>query len=545
MKDIFDTHPATLSDYLAVLRRRKWLIIVPIVAAVVAFKISAAQPAVYEAQATVLVNRSAGVVASVTSIQDPAATDSTRFLSTLADVARSPKLALRVAEATGVPGMTPGQVLGSSSVSPKADADVLVISVSSGNSREAVLLANAYAEEFTRYKTELDTARINDAIRALEARTKTLQERGDVTSPAYQTLVQQQGELETLGKLVANSTSVLEPATGAGQIAPHPRRNLILAGLAGLVVALGLAFLIDALDRRVRTPEEIEQLLGIPLLQRVARPARRLRRKRKLVMLTEPASAAAEAYRKLRGTIEFVNFQRGGAIRTIMFTSAGPREGKSTTVANLAVALARAGRRVALVDLDLRRPSLHLFFGVRPQPGFADVVVGGTTLASGLRHMSLPPVGKSAPVADRNGRPPAAAIPSNGRFDVASTLHLLPGGTIPPAVGEFLAGDGVSALLGEFREQFDVVLVDAPPLAMVGDAKTLSAAVDAIVVVTGVGIDRKLVRELAHELQNCRAPGVGFILTGLSRTDDYRSRYEYESYLRPVHRETERSEQPL
>jgi polysaccharide biosynthesis transport protein len=546
VREVFDNRPATLTDYVAVLRRRKWIIIIiPLVSGLVAFEISNRQPALYRAQATVLVNRSEGAVTAVTNIQDPAAGDSTRFLTTLADIARSPKLAERAVEAAGVRGMTSGQLLGVSSVSPKADADVLDISVSYSDPRDAVLLANAYAQEFTRYKTELDTARINDALRVLQARTELLQKSGEATSLAYQTLAQYQGQLETIGKLVANSTSVLEPAGGAGQIEPRPRRNLILGGLSGIVFALGLAFFVDALDRRVRSSEEIEERLAIPLLGRVARPSRWLRRKHELVIVAQPASAAAETYRKLRGTIEFVMFQRGGTVRTIMFTSAIPREGKSTTIANLAVALARAGRRVALVDADLRRPFLHSFFGVDPEPGLADVAVGRTTLANGLRHVSLPLAGKSAQVAETNGRPLVALSPSNGRFDVGSTLHLLPCGTISPAVGEFLAGDGVSALLGELREQFDVVLVDAPPLTMVGDAKTLSAAVDAIVVVTAMGIERPLLRELAHELQNCRAPSLGFILMGIPRRDRYTSRSEYESYVQPAHQQSERSEQPL
>jgi Mrp family chromosome partitioning ATPase len=198
-----------------------------------------------------------------------------------------------------------------------------------------------------------------------------------------------------------------------------------------------------------------------------------------------------------------------------------------------------------LVDADLRRPFLHSFFGVNPEPGFADVVIGRTTLANGLRHVSLPLAGGSATVAETNGRPFDALSEENGRSDLGSTLHLLPCGTIPPAIGEFLAGDGVSALLGELREQFDVVLVDAPPVAMVGDAKTLSAAVDAIVAVTGMDIARPLLQELAHELQNCRAPRLGFILTGVPRGDRYVSRPEYQSYVQPAQQQTERSEQPL
>ena len=259
MNQILDNRPATLTDYLAVLRRRKWIIIViPVVSALVAFQISRAQPALYRAQATVLVNGSA--VAAVPGLQNPAAVDPTRFLATQADIARSPNLAQQVVEAAGVPGVTAGDLLGSSSVSPKPDADVLQLSVSSRNAGDAVHLANAYAQQFTRYKTELDTARINDALRALQARIQALQDNGQGTTLAYQTLVQYQGQLELAGKLAANSTSVLQPADGAAQIEPRPRRNLVLAGLLGGVIALGLAFFVDAIDRRARSEEEHRRL---------------------------------------------------------------------------------------------------------------------------------------------------------------------------------------------------------------------------------------------------------------------------------------------
>jgi Mrp family chromosome partitioning ATPase/capsular polysaccharide biosynthesis protein len=545
VNQVLDDRPATLTDYLAVLRRRKLIIIViPLVAALVAYEIAKGQPAVYRAQATVLVNRSAGAVTAILSIQDPTAVgDSERFLATQADIARSSVLAQRVVEAAGVQGVTAGDLLGSSSVSPKPNADVLEMSVSSRHGRDAVLLANAYARQFTRYKTELDTARINDALGALRDRIRVLEDNGQAATAAYQTLVQYQGELELAGKLVANSMSVLEPADGASQTEPRPRRNLILAGLLGGVIALGLAFLIDALDRRVRSEEDIEQALGAPLLGRIARPPRRLQRRQELVMLADAGGAAAETYRKLRATIEFISLQREETERTIMFTSAVQREGKSTTIANLAVAFARAGRRVALVDADVRRSFLHSFFGVDSEPGLADVAVGRTSLASAMRRVDVPLAPGLAPTDGTNGGPvKSLGLPNDGS-DHGATMHFLPSGTMPAAAGEFLASDAVSSVVAGLRDQFDVVLVDAPPLTVVGDAKTLSRAVDAIIVVTALAMKRPLLDELTRELHNCRAPTLGFIVTGVPGGELYPSRYGYQAYLQRPH--AERSERPL
>src|SRR5207247_6981470 len=120
---------------------------------------------------------------------------------------------------------------------------------------------------------------------------------------------------------------------------------------------------------RVRKAEEIAEQLGIPLLARLPQPSRGLRNKNRLAALEEPDGAAAEAFRMLRTNLDFVNIDRSA--KTIMVTSAVESEGKSTTIANLAVTLARSGRRVVLVDLDLRRPYLDRFFGLGGRPGVA------------------------------------------------------------------------------------------------------------------------------------------------------------------------------
>jgi succinoglycan biosynthesis transport protein ExoP len=522
----------SLTDYLTVLRRRKWVIIVtPIVAAIAALQYSSSQPSVYQANAEILVKRSAGVAGGITDVQDPDAFDPTRYLNTLAKEARSPDVAARVAAADDVPRITAGAVLGASNVSPDAEADLLNISVSSGKPSDAVVLANAYADEFIRYKVQYDTADINESLRALEKRAAGLRKSGQTESLAYQTLIQEQSKFAAAARLVARRMRVLQPAVSAAKIQPRPRRALVLGGLLGAVFALGLAFLAEALDRRVRTEGEIQERLGLQLLGRIARPPSSLAKKNRLVMVEEPMGVHAEQFRKLWGTIELVNLQRGAAHRTIMFTSAAQREGKSTTVANLAIALARSGQRVALVDLDLRRPFLHTFFGVRAEPGFTNVVVGGETLDRAVRHLSLPSAGGLESLGDRNGHPSGPSSAPSRLPEAGAILHLLPCGTIPPSAGDFLASEHISVLLQKLSEQYEVVLVDAPPITAVGDAMTISAAVDAIVVVASLGVQRPLLNDLARELQNSRAATLGLVLTGAPLGDPYV--YWYRSYHDP------------
>src|SRR5207248_1374590 len=144
------------------------------------------------------------------------------------------------------------------------------------------------------------------------------------------------------------------------------------------VLGIGLAFLWEALDTRVRSAEEIDERLKLPLLGRLPEPAKRLRMENRLAMVDEPTSAGAEAFRMLRTNVDFANLERGA--KTIMVTSAVEGEGKSTTAANLAVAFARSGKRVVLIDLDLRRPFVDKFFTANGHPGVTQVALGMASL---------------------------------------------------------------------------------------------------------------------------------------------------------------------
>jgi succinoglycan biosynthesis transport protein ExoP len=526
--------PTTLRDYVAILRRRKWIILtLPVVAAVAAFALSSMQARVYQAHASVLVNRSVGVSTDITG-SDPSSFDATRYLSTQASIARAPALATRVASTAGVAGLTAGGVLGISSVAPRTDADVLDFFVSYGNPTDAAQIVNAYAHEFTLYKTEVDTARIHEALRVLRTRLQALQRTGQGASATAQTLTQYQSQLLTADKLVAGSTTVLQPAGGAAQVSPHPKRNLLAAGFLGLVLALGLAFLLESLDRRVRTEDEIASTLGLPLLGRLSAPPRKLQHDNELVMLAEPMTQRAEMFRKLRTSIEFVN--REHSARTIMFTSGVQGEGKSTTVANVAVAFARAGRRVALVDFDLRQPILHTFFGVRNSPGITDVIVEREHLSKVVQQIALPLAGsatgeKHSPALSSARWSPSdgssVRAQSNGRGSSQHVLHFVPCGTIPAIDDDLLEGDRISSTLAALANTFDLVLIDAPPFLAVGDAMALSARVDGMVVVTHFGTQRPVVRELARELDQSQAHVLGFVLTGFSHADGRTYGYGY------------------
>jgi tyrosine-protein kinase len=521
--------PTTLSEYLAILRRRKWIVIVMVVVtAVTAVVISALQTAQYQATTQVLINR-ANIVSSISGVTDPSTlgNDPTRFLATQSNVARSPALAKQVVSAAGVPGMTARKLLAASSVTAATNADILNIAVTSPSPSVAARLANTYAQRYTQFKTALDTARINDALSKLNPQIKDMAKRGVPTnSPSYAALLEDQSRLETVGRLLANNTQVIRTADGAAKIRPRTKRNALLGVLFGLVLGVGLSFAAEAFDRRVRSGKEAEAILGLPLLARLPRPPRQFEKANRLVTIADPTNLEAEAFRKLRTSIEFANFDRRS--RTFAIASAAPQEGKSTTVANLAVTLARAGRRVALVDLDLRSPFLHKFFGLPTSPGVADVVVHNAGLADALREVPLSHETSLVQRLEASANPDPSAAGTNGGSP-RGELRVLPVGTAVADPGEFIGRDGIRSLLNELAEQFDYVLLDTPPFIAVGDAMTLSAYVDALVVVTRLRfVPRSLLEDLARQLDTSRADAIGFVLAGAELEDTYgEARYYY------------------
>ena len=235
----------------------------------------------------------------------------------------------------------------------------------------------------------------------------------------------------------------------------------------------------------------LEDQLGVPLLARIPPPPTG---DGALVMRSAPSGVHAEAYRILRANLEFVN--RGIDGRVIMATSAVEGEGKSTTIANLALAYAREGKRVIVVDLDLRRPTVARMFGVSASPGVVDAAYGRTRL-----ERILKPVDGGAH---------------------AHSLMVLPSVSVTTDVGEFAASDQLRDLLRDLRDRADYVFVDAPPLLVSSDAITLGAIVDGIVLVTGPDSLRwEALDDVIRALSMCNAPTLGWVVTGTETMPGY------------------------
>lgn len=516
-----------LSHYLRVLRRGAWIVILTTAATTaLAVYLSVRQPKLYEASADVFLNGQ-NLAASLADIQ-PAYVDPQRTAETQARLARGPAVAERAIRSSNVSGRTGDDLLGESTVTTTPTADILTFTVQDHDPAAAARLATAYASAYTGYRHELDTKSLVQARQEIERRMVELKAQGGVGSQLFANLSDKDERLRTTELLQTSNASLVRAAKGAAQIQPQPRRNGVLGLMLGLMLGVALAFLRDALNTRVRTASEIQERLDLPLLGRVPEPPRKLRGQQGLTMLAAPHAPEAEAYRMLATNLDFVNLDRGAS--SIMITSASRGEGKSTTISNLAIAFARTGRKVALVDLDLRRPTIDRLFNLDRDLGLTHVALGRATLDSVLIRVPVLDVDHSLTNASNNG--------GGG----AGYLDVLPSGSLPPNAAEFAGSHALSEVLAELSERADLILVDAPPILQVSDTMMLTAKMDGLIVVTRLPeIRRPVVEELRRVLESAPVVKLGFVVTGTGAGESYGYGYGYQyGYASERRRERER-----
>lgn len=329
-----------------------------------------------------------------------------------------------------------------------------------------------------------------DRYPGLEARELRLM--GDLRT-AQTTYDQLQGEYQRARiaeSAEGGSVRVIDEASQPfSPIAPNRKRIFLTAVVFGLILGVGLAVVIDNLDDSVKSPDEVRDQLGLAVLGTIPRikqvtltPASdRGSDSGRLVTHFDPRSPVAEAYRSVRTSLAFARPHQD--LRTIVLTSPGPADGKSTTVANLAITFAQQGQRTLLIDADLRRAVLDKLFEIPRIPGLTDVLVGQRSLQDVVHQTRI------------------------------ANLFVIGSGQFPPNPAELLGSPAMREALRESRESFDIVLMDSPPLLAVTDAAVLSTMADGAILIVRVGATAKTaVRRALAQLRTVHGRLVGTVL---------------------------------
>jgi non-specific protein-tyrosine kinase len=399
---------------------------------------------------------------------------------------------------------------------PEADAsavgqtDVISISVRDANAANAQTVANAYAQAYIEVRREQSVNALLAASVEVQGAIDDLQVQIDALpddDPRRGALVSQLGnfnatldELRVDAALRTGGAAIIKPAElPTSPVEPTPVRTTLLAAVVGLLIGLAVAFVLDYLDDKIRTEEDLEVATGRPVLAVVPvdpppdhRP----------IALSEPTHESVEAYRGLRTNLQFLGLDQ--PIRVVQLTSSMAGEGKTTTSANLAIVLAQAGHRVALLDNDLRRPRIHDLFGIPQSPGFTDLLLG-TVAKDVVNRVDV-------------------------HVDGSHQLSVYTSGAVPSNPSEVLSGRRVQKLLTEMGLFYDYVIIDSAPILPVSDSVALAASVDGVLVVAQADrITGDDVTDTIERLDRVGAPILGVVLNRANRVA--KGGYAYGGYL--------------
>lgn len=442
-------------DYLSIVRKR-WVSILLVAAIVIAAAAAAtfAATPMYQAHAQVYVSvRNAGTTTDL--LQGSNFTQ--RQVSSYTELVTTPRVLVPVIEHLDLP-TTPDALAATITAEAPLNSSIINIRVTSPDPHTASDVANSTADSLA-------------------------DEVSDLERPEQ-------------GSSPVQISTVRVAAPPESPSSPSVPRNLALGVLVGLALGFGLAVLRELLDTRVRTEDDVRAVTDVSVIATV--PSDTDAQAHPLILQSSPHSQRAEALRRLRTNLQFLDVS--GGPQMFVITSALPGEGKSTTTINLAIALADAGSRVALVDADLRRPSVAKYMGIEGKVGLTTVLIGRATMEEVVQPWG------------------------NGR------LHVLPSGQIPPNPSELLGSRAMAQLLTNLASAYDVVLIDTPPLLPVTDAAILARRTSgALLVVSAATLHRNQLRESVGSLETVGARILGIVLNRLERKQsDAYAYYDYQ-----------------
>jgi capsular exopolysaccharide synthesis family protein len=314
----------------------------------------------------------------------------------------------------------------------------------------------------------------------------------DTNRDLYNVLMAKMKEQAATEKIQTVNVWTIEPAKiPSDPISTHKARKLLLGLVLGLFGGIGLAFFIEYLDNTVKSPEEAESRLQVPVLGVISYLTQK-DQKIEFVVANDPLSAISENYKAVRTAILLSSADKPPAC--LLIGSMAPKEGKTTTTSNLASALAQLGKKVVVIDADLRRPRIHKVYDLDNSVGLSNYLAGSIE-------------------------------PSIVKSNVIEGVHMIPSGPIPPDPSELLGSKRLEVLLAYLRQKFDVILIDSPPLLSVSDGLVLSRLVDGVLIVTRAGqTTYDIVQTGVKQLRDVHAHITGLIING---ADFKKNGYDY------------------
>ena len=530
-----------LRQYWELLKKWMWLIaLTTLVAGAASFFISSRQTPIYRASTRLLVSQS-GNSAAYANYADILAAE--RLSSTYAKMLTSRQLIRAAISKAGLEGIVfPDEIARMISVQPVRDTQLIDVHVEYPDPVIAAKIANALPEVFVEFNNQQQTARYQELKASLQEQLQELSEEIQATDAEIQQLQDsyidpesksRQAVLEdrlaqyrnTFGNVLAqlenirlaeanakDTVSVVEPAVAPkNPVRPRIMMNTLLAAIVGAMIGLGAAFLVEYLDDTIKSPDDIARITNLSTLGIIARSKKG--EDGGLVTLDDPRSPVAEAYRTIRTGIQFASVDK--PLRTLVVTSAGPGEGKSTTTANLAVVMAQAGKKVVLIDADLRKPTQHKRWGVPNTVGLTGALLMDE-ISGNLDYLLSP--------------------------TSVENLWVLTSGQLPHNPSELLGSHKLKQLVDLLLKDYDMLLFDSPPALAVTDPVVLGREMDGVIIVVDAGSTREpaLVHVLS-EMERVKAHVLGIVINRYrSHADSGYYYYYYNRYY--SHSEDEGSE---
>jgi len=518
-----------LRAYALLIWRWLWLILLcTVVAGITAFLTSRLATPIYQATATLLINEARSPsAASYTDILT-----SERVASTYSQMMTQRPILAQVADDLGLPPDIWETDITAIQVTSVRDTQLVRVSVEGTDPDLVMTVANTLPTIFIDKMQEIQTARyavskqnLQEQLALLEEQIADAKTQIDALGPpqsgadnltlsrleeaqtqyqsSYAGLLQNYETLRLAEAQSVDSISVVEPAVlPENHIRPRTLNNTLLAAIAGAMLALGVVFLIEYLDDRVRSPDELSAILGAPWLGVIAAMPdvdEKAFDHRQLITHDQPRHPISESFRTLRTNLQFSSVDTG--LGSLVITSASPGEGKTTIAANLAVVMAQAGRQVVLVDADMRRPVQHKVFEMRRSPGLADALLAPElNLLAYLQPGPLP------------------------------NLHILTCGQEVPNPAELLGSRRMQDLIQRLQEDADLIVIDSPPVLAVTDAQVLGRLAQGVLLVVDANTtSRNEVIRAADAMRQVNVPLLGAVVNRLS-TGSRGYYYYYHSY---------------